>query len=569
MLEKDISEKISEILVIAIRKYFQENLPDTPFPEETDVFLQAAKDKQHGDMTSNIAMQLAKSAGVSPVKLSEGISARLQEEITKDELSSYVGKIEAKSGFINIWFSEKYHKKVLMIIKKEKGDFGRSRHGRGKHINLEFVSANPTGPLTIAHGRQAAIGDALSRILAFNGYRVTNEYYLNDLGRQVDLLGRSVEVRYRGLFGREEHMPEGGYMGGYIVDIAKEIKTEKGDGLLEKGSYAGEFFRKYAVDYMVKLIKKDLADFGVHFDVWTSQAELEGRREVEKVLDRLKKRGHTYEDGGARWFASTRFEDDKDRVVVKSDGSYTYLAPDIAYHDDKYRRGHDRLIDLLGPDHHGYVRRMKAAVQALGHEARSLDMLLVQLVTLLRGGEAVSMSTREGKFVSLREVMDEIGADVARFFFFMRRLDSHLDFDIGLAKEESADNPVFYIQYAHARICSIKKYSTMKFGRKQALRLAFQRARLDLLKHDAEKALVRQLGDFPLVARISADTLEPSKLLTYLNELARGFHAFYTECRVVSDDIALTKARLFLVECVRIVLANGLGLLNITLPERM
>jgi len=564
MFEKDISRKFSEIFLKSIRKYFQEKLPDTPFPEETDVCLQPTKDKQHGDMTSNVAMRLAKTASLSPAVLSEGIKDSLQKTVSKSGFSSYIGKIEAKSGFINFWFSDEYYETLLINVMKEKGDFGRSDHGRGKRVNLEFVSANPTGPLTIAHGRQAAIGDALSRILKFSGYRVTSEYYLNDFGRQINLLGRSVEVRYRGLFGKEEEMPEDGYMGDYVTDIAKEIRVKKGDSLLKQGPSTERFFREYAVDYMMKLIKKDLADFRVNFDTWTSQAAIEGRGEVEKVLGGLGKKGYIYEEDGARWFASTRFKDDKDRVVEKSDGSYTYLAPDIAYHNDKYGRGYDKLIDLLGPDHHGYIKRMKAAVQALGHEAKSLDILIVQLVTLLRGGEAVSMSTRKGEFVSLREVMDEIGTDVARFFFLVRRLDSHLDFDIELAKKESTDNPVFYMQYAHARICSIKKYS-----RKRALRLIFQRADLGLLKHKTEKELMRKLGEFPLAVWISADALEPSRLITYLNELARSFHSFYTECRVVSDDAALSKARMFLVECVRIVLANGLGLLNITLPEKM
>jgi arginyl-tRNA synthetase len=315
---------------------------------------------------------------------------------------------------------------------------------------------------------------------------------------------------------------------------------------------------------MMDMIKDDLSVFGVTFDMWTSQAAMEERKEVGIVLSELEKEGYIYEKEGAKWFASTRFGDEKDRVVVKSDGAYTYLAPDIAYHRDKYGRGYDRLIDLLGPDHHGYIKRMEAAVQAMGHSKKTLNMLIVQLVKLLRGGETVSMSTRKGEFISLREVIDEVGKDVARFFFLVRRLDSHLDFDIELAKKESSDNPVYYIQYAHARICSIHRYS-----RKHALSLFFQKTHLELLKAKEEKELMRKLVEFPLAVKASADALEPNRLLVYLNELARLFHSFYTECRVVSDNHALTKARLFLVECVRIVLANGLGLLNITFPEKM
>jgi len=393
---------------------------------------------------------------------------------------------------------------------------------------------------------------------------VKSEYYLNDIGRQISLLGKSVEVRYRNLFGENDVMPEDGYMGSYIGQIAEEVKSKEGDKYLKDGTAAEGFFKNYAVEYIMALINKDLKDFRVHFDIWTSQKKIEKDGEVQKVLGGLEDKGVIYEKDGAKWFASSTLGDDKDRVVVKSDGSYTYLAPDISYHNDKYRRGYDTLIDLLGPDHHGYIKRMKAAVEALGHDKGSLEILIVQLVTLLRNGEALSMSTRKGEFISLREVMDEVGTDVARFFFLTRRLDSHLDFDLELAKKESSDNPVFYIQYAHARICSIHRYS-----RKASLRLFFRKLDLSLLKHDAEKGLVRQLADFPLAVRISADTLEPARLIAYLNELARSFHSFYTECRVVTDDTSLTKARLFLVECARIVLSNGLKLLNITLPEKM
>ena len=564
MLGKDVSKRITGTLLKASRKYFSENLPDATFPEDIEVILEVTRDAQHGDLTSNIAMRLASEARKPPAEVAEGIVSSLRELLDKTHLSRFIGEIEVKAGFINFRFSDEYYRKLLEAIHTEEDNFGRSSDGQARHVNLEFVSANPTGPLTIAHGRQAAIGDALARILRFDGYKVTCEYYLNDIGRQIMLLGKSVEVRYLNLFGEEDEMPEDGYMGEYITDIAKEIKLKKGNGLLEKSSKTGNFFRDYAVKYMMHLITKDLDDFGVKFETWTSQASIEERKEVEEALGMLDKGGYLYEDGGAKWFASTKFGDDKDRVVVKSDGAYTYLAPDIAYHLDKYRRHYWKLIDLLGPDHHGYIKRMKAAVQALGHDAKSLDILIVQLVTLTKGGELISMSTRKGEFISLRELIDELGKDVTRFFFLSRKLDSHLDFDIDLAKKESSDNPVYYIQYAHARICSIKKFSQGK-----AFRLFFQKRRLGLLKAKEEKELIRKLGEFPFAVKASADALEPNRLIVYLNELARLFHSFYTECRVVSDDMALTKARLFLVECVRIVLANGLGLLNITLPEKM
>ncbi|MBD3426163.1 MAG: arginine--tRNA ligase [Candidatus Omnitrophica bacterium] len=564
MLGKDLSRRIAEALFKACRNYFQKNLPDKDFPEETDVALQLTRDIKHGDLTSNVAMRLASRAGMNPAQLGKGIIGEFEQQSRKDGISEFIGEVALAGGFINLRFSEDYFHKLLVNIEQQREDFGRSDEGHGQHVNLEFVSANPTGPLTIAHGRQAAIGDALSRILRFMGYQVTNEYYLNDYGRQIRLLGESVKVRYRNLCGRQEDMPEDGYMGDYIIDIAREIKEQKGEAMLGDDRQTDRFFQDHAVKYMMGLIEKDLEDFGVSFDTWTSQAGIEERKEVEQALSLLEEKGYIYDSEGARWFASSRLGDDKDRVVVKSDGSYTYLAPDIAYHMDKYSRGYTKLIDLLGPDHHGYIKRMKAAVQALGHDRSSLDILIVQLVTLLRGGEAVSMSTRKGEFISLREILQEIGKDVTRFFFLSRRLDSHLDFDIELAKKESADNPVFYMQYAHARICSIKKHREEKLPE-----LSFESTQLELLKEKQERALMRKLGEFPFAVKASCEALEPNRLIVYLNELARSFHSFYTECRVVSDDEELSKARLILVECVQIVLANGLGLLDIALPEKM
>lgn len=564
MFEKDISKKIADLLLRVCKDNFKENFPNLPFPESSDVFLQPTRDVKHGDLTTNIAMRLAKVTGCSPKELGESLLKQFNKTLEGTDLKPLIASVELEGAFINFRFSDEYYRRVLINISRLGSSYGKNNSGSTKRINLEYVSANPTGPLTIAHGRQAAIGDALSRILKFNGYRVTNEYYLNDVGRQINLLAKSVEVRYRELFGEKASMPEDGYVGGYIIDIAKEIRSKKGASALQHSSEKDNFFRDYVVKYIMKLIVDDLEDFGVVFDVWTSQEKIEKRKEVEKALGLLEKSGYIYTSEGAKWFASSRLGDDKDRVVVKSDGSFTYLAPDTAYHLDKYRRKYARLIDLLGPDHHGYINRMKAAVKALGHDPASLDILIVQLVTLFRNGEAVSMSTRKGEFISLREIMDEIGKDVARFFFLSRRLDSHLNFDIELAKKTSMDNPVYYIQYAHARICSIKQYS-----RRIAPRLAFKKTRLDLLTSQPEKELMRKLSEFPFAVKASADTLEPNKLIVYLNELARVFHSFYTECRVVSDDAALSKGRLFLVECVRIVLANGLSLLNISFPEKM
>jgi len=564
MSQKNDTSKISEIILKSLREYFAENVSGVSLPQNIEISLQLTKDKQFGDVTSNIAMQMASLAKKPPAVIAESVSVIINRMIEKEGLDGCIGKASAKSGFINLWYSDKYYQNLLVEVHNKKADFGRGDFGKGTRVNIEFVSANPTGPLTIAHGRQAAIGDALARIMRFVGYDVTCEYYLNDYGRQINILGKSVEIRYRNILGKDDPMPEDSYKGDYIITMAEEVKKRKGDALLEQGPGTDKYFREFSVEYMMEDIRRDLADFRVSFDVWTSQAGIEDRKEVEKVLKGLEEKGFVFEQEGAKWFASTRLGDDKDRVVIKSDGSYTYLAPDMAYHSDKYRRGFDRLIDLLGPDHQRIHKRMKAAVQAMGHDEKSLDILIVQLVTLLRNGELVRMSTRAGEFVSLRELMDEIGTDVTRFCFLTRRLDSHLDFDIEVAKKESADNPVFYIQYAHARICSI--------GRKVAelgLSVKLEAPKRFILTHDTEKALMRKLSEFPLAVKISVDILEPSKLVTYLNELSADFHAFYDKCKVITDDVELTAARLYLVEGVKIVLANGLNLLNISLPEKM
>lgn len=564
MRGKEVSQRISGILLEACRLYFHDNLPDIVFPSELDAAFQVAKDSRHADLSSNAAMRLASIAKRSPQQLADGIIPIFKKLLLDNGLSAYVGEPEFKGGFLNLRYSDGYYHGLLDDIQKEGASYGRGDIGLGKKVNLEYVSANPTGPLTIAHGRQAALGDALSRILRYTGYDVTNEYYLNDCGRQINMLGLSVEIRYRNLFGQPDALTEDCYQGEYIIDMAREVKEKHGDKYMTRGDDSSKFFRDFAVEYQMRDINKDLSDFGVKFDVFTSQAGIEARDEVSKTLKELEEKGFIYESEGAKWFASTRLGDDKDRVVKKSDGSYTYLAPDMAYHRFKYQRGFDWLIDLLGPDHHGYINRMKAAVQALGHDAKSLDILIVQLVTLLRGGEVVRMSTRKASFISLREIMDEIGKDVTRYCFLSRRLDSHLDFDIEVAKKESMDNPVYYVQYAYARICSIKKHS-----RKKWLSLFFAKTDLKLLKADGEVKLMRRLTEFPLAVAAAAEALEPNRIVAYLNELARDFHSFYTECRVVTDDAALTKARLYLVECVRIVLTNGLNLLNVDMPEKM
>jgi arginyl-tRNA synthetase len=564
MRGRDIAIHIEKELLASAKRYAGKNFPDMAFPDEIKSALQLTRESGHGDLSSNIAMRLASSFKRSPLEIGQGMIGEFKRSIKGTFLSEYIRETEMKGGFINFWLSDKFYRDLLMEIRARGAGYGKCTDGRGKKVNIEFVSANPTGPLTIAHGRQAAIGDALANILKYNGYTVTKEYYLNDVGNQINMLGESLQARYKNLSGENIPMPEDGYMGDYVVDMAEEIRNLTEKGSLREAGLSLRFFREYAVKCILKMIKTDLEDFRVKFDVWTRQSDIEHRREVESTLEELEKKGFIYTSEGARWFRSPDLGDDKDRVVVKSDGSYTYLAPDMAYHRDKYKRGFDRIIDLLGPDHHGYIKRMKAAVQALGHDKGSLDILIVQLVTLMRSGETVSMSTRKGEFISLRELLDDMGPDVTRFFFLSRRLDSHLDLDVDLAKKESSDNPVYYMQYAHARIRSIQKFSA------KTSRMAFlTRTRLELLTADGERQLMRKLSEFPFVIRSSAEALEPNRLLTYLNELARSFHSFYTTCRVVSEDPRLTKARLYLVESTRIVLANGLGVLNITLPEKM
>ncbi len=547
-------------------KNIPRKIPPEELPSPLKIELETPKDYKHGDLTTNVAMRLAKNFSLSSVKLAGAIKDEFRKLFAEKELGRIVSRIEVSApGFINFWFSREYLYNLLSQICKEKDIFGKNELGKGMKVNIEFVSANPTGPLTIAHGRQAAVGDALGRILEFSGYRVSKEYFINDVGAQVELLGKSIYSRYLSINGIERvEFPEDGYHGEYIKEIAEEFSNKHGKKFIEKKFENLRFISQFGVKYILKTIESDLGRFGVFFDRWFSQEKLSPRR-IESALDKLKAKGYIYEKDGATWFKSTSFGDDKDRVVIKRDGAFTYLAPDIAYHLDKYRRRFHRLIDIWGPDHHGYIPRLMAAVEALGFNRDSISILIVQLATLFRNGVALSMSTRKGEFITLKEVMDEVGCDVAKFFFLMRKLDSHLDFDLGLAKKNSLDNPVYYIQYAHARIASILDFSK---GLKNRLKNIKYNPRF--LESPEDALLLRMLCQFPLVIKASADMLEPYKVVDYLNELAKVFHNFYTKHRVVSDtDLQLTKARLTLVSGIKVVLANGLRLLGVSLPERM
>jgi len=529
-------------------------------PDDFEYDLHPPKETQHGDLSCNVAFRLAKITRQKPAEIAAQLKPLLEQKAGKD---SPIAKIEiAGNAFFNFYLHKKDLGSVLLQIHDQEKNYGRTKSGAGKKVILEFVSANPTGPLTIAHGRQAAVGDCLARILKFTGHEVYAEYYLNDAGRQMMLLSKSVWARYNELLGMEMSFPEDGYQGSYIRDIARDIiEKEKKEGLLrEPEEKAVEYCGHYAVKHLMHCIEEDLAKMGVHFDHYFSEKTLYAKKSVEHALQVLKDKGCLFEEEGALWFRSTSLGDDKDRVVRKSTGEYTYLAPDIAYHLSKYERGYNMLVNLWGPDHHGYIPRLKAACQALGYAPEAIHIGIVQLTTLFRKGQPVRMSTRAGEFVTLRELYDEVGVDATRFFFVMRRQESHLDFDLDLAKAQSQENPVYYLQYAHARIASLLKFSGQNVTNK---------VDLNLLSSPEEAELIGCLSQFPDFLDQASKSLEPYRLADYLRQVAACFHKFYSCHRIVTEDQPLTKARLLLADATRVVLRNGLELLGISQPESM
>ncbi len=511
-------------------------------------------DDRFGDLSTNIALRLAKPLKRAPRQVAELILDKLKDELAASGEPALFKEIKVEgAGFINFYLAESFFHSFLRELSKAGEKALRGSIGQGKSVLIEFVSANPTGPLSVAHARQAAVGDILARILDFCGYRVQREYYLNDKGNQINILGRSIELRLKELNGEKVVFPEDHYQGEYIKEIASGIK--------EKGLEIKDF-PEYGADYILAIIRDELKDFGVEFDSWFSQKKLEAGGQIEKILAELKDKGFVYEEGGAIWFKSTAFGDDKDRVVIKSDGSYTYLAPDIAYHQDKYRRGFNWMINLWGPDHHGYINRLKASVQAFGHDASSLSIVIVQLATIFRDGKPVQMSTRKGQYITLREVLDEVGRDAARFFFIMRKTDSHLDFDLEVAKKQTSENPVYYVQYAHARISGVLRQAKESGDGREA-------ADFTLLKEPEELRLAKKLWQFPYLLNACARTVDPYMLTVYLQELAETFHKFYDAHRVLGQEPALTSARLGLLSAVRTVISCGLGLAGVSSPEKM
>jgi len=517
-------------------------------------------DPSFGDLSSPAALSLAKIANRPPRDLAEELAARL------DLPSDLVERVEvAGAGYINLYLKADWWREGLREVLHQGNRYGSADAGKGRKVLVEFVSANPTGPLHVGHGRGAAVGDALANLLSFMGFEVKREYYINDAGTQMEILGRSVWARYQELLGRDASFPENGYRGGYIRDLASDLMEKRGKGVLElPPQEAIHFCRRFASAQILERIQKDLGHFGVSFDGWFSEESLYEHGEIQGSIAELEEKGLTYRKEGALWFSSTRFGDDKDRVLIRETGEPTYFASDVAYHANKFRRGFSLLIDIWGADHHGYIPRMKALVQALGYPADSLQVLLVQLVNLLRGSKPVAMSTRAGEFVSLEEVISEVGADAARFLFLTRRCDSHLDFDLEVAKAQSMENPVYYVQYAHARLCSVTREA-----KKAGHDLEGLNPDLSLLTQEEELALVKALVLYPEILQASVLSYEPHRITAYLQELAGRIHSYYNKYRFLSDDREGSEARLYLAQAMLVVLKSALSLLGVAAPQRM
>jgi arginyl-tRNA synthetase len=552
-------EKIRTLLAAALASAFSKGIfTEIDIPEYA---LEIPREKGHGDFAANIAMMLAKPLRSAPGK----IAGVLVQEIQSAE--SFLERVEvAGPGFINFYLRRDWVHSELNLILEMKGSYGRSEIGRGEKIQVEFVSANPTGLLHMGNARGAALGDSLADLLAFAGYDISREYYINDAGNQIENFALSLEARYLQILGQPAQLPEEGYHGQDILETMKGFVSKYQDRYLQApGSDRRQVMVEYALGEKIAEIRKTLEDFGVVYDLWFSEQTLHDSGSVQKVLDLLAQKGFLVEEEGAVWFKATELGLEKDEVLIRGNGMPTYFAVDIAYHLDKIREGFTKIINIWGADHHGHVARMKAALQALGCDPEILQVILMQLVRLYSGGEIVRMSKRTGNFVSLEELVEEVGRDAARYFFVMRSPDSHLDFDLDLAKSTSNDNPVYYIQYAHARISSVFRQLEELGG---SLPVPGG-ADLSLLAEEQEILLIHKLADFPGEIVDSARDLAPHRVARYLHELAGEFHSFYNAHRIICDDPRLTGARLVLAAAVQIVLANGLGLLSLSAPEKM
>ena len=586
-----MKQQVKDLLGNALERLAADGLlPATGLP---NVQVERTRDPSHGDFSSNAAMVLAKQARTKP----RDLAARLVEALPA---SASIERVEiAGPGFINFFLAPAAYLSLVPRILAAGPAYGRSNQGAGKRVQVEFVSANPTGPLHVGHGRGAAYGAVVADLLAAMGFDVHREYYVNDAGRQMDILATSVWLRYLELCGEELPFPSNGYKGDYVWDIAAALHREHGDdyrhvvgkvfegvppdepdggdkethvdALIERarhllGDNRYRLVFELGLNRILDDIRDDLSLFGVDYDEWYSERSLTESGAVNKAIERLRDAGHLYEREGALWFRSSGFGDEKDRVLVRENGQSTYFASDIAYHMDKLERGFERVIDVWGADHHGYVPRVKAALTALGDDPDKLDVLLVQFAILYRGGEKVQMSTRSGEFVTLRQLRKEVGKDAARFFYVMRRCEQHLDFDLDLAKSQSADNPVYYVQYAHARVCSVLRQAADKG---LAVDPSPGETNLELLVEAHEQALLRTLSRYPEVVEAAAFTEEPHQLTHYLRELANDFHTYYNAHQFLVDDQRLRDARIKLILAVRQVLRNGLDLLGVSAPPSM
>jgi len=540
------------------------------------LFLEFPKDPRFGDLASTVALNLARQERQAPRAIAEAIRDGLEDP------TGLLAEVTIEGpGFINFRFSHRFWSECLAEI--ERADYGRTDLGKGRRVLVEYVSTNPTGPLHVGHGRGAVIGDVLARLLAAAGFDVVREYYVNDAGKQIATLGHSMQARLLQAFGEEASVPEDGYPGEYLLDLAREhrealaaeVARTSGVGLpsgprvpamlRDAGEKCAAVCGRRAAGWLLDIIRDDLASLGITFDSFVSEQQLRDAGVVGTALRELEEKGLLYTDDGALWFRSTRFGDEKDRVVQRSDGELTYFASDIGYHIQKLARGFERLIDVWGADHHGYIARVKAGIQAMGRDPSLLDVILVQLVRITRGGEPVRMGKRTGEFITMREVVEEVGPDAARFFFLMRKADSHLDFDLELAKKQSAENPVFYVQYAHARICSVFRQAE----RDGVVVPAASDARLECLVAPEEQEVVRLLARFPDVVEEAASELEPHRIVFFLIEAAGAFHRFYNRHRILGSEADLCSARLYLAAAARRVLRTGLDLLGVRAPESM
>ena len=544
-----IETNLKHALQEAVQKAFSQEL------SEDNIVIEIPKDKSHGDYSTNVAMQLTRMLKNNPRKIAEGILEALDKDKADIESCDIAGP-----GFINFKIKNTSLAKIIETVMKEGDDFGHNDTGHNIKVNVEYVSANPTGDLHLGHARGAAWGDCITRLMKASGYDVCREYYVNDAGNQIINLGKSLQARYREYLGLEFVLPEDGYHGEDVKNIAIELAKTYKETYVEENEENLRFFKEKGIEFELDKIKRDLDNFRVHFDVWSSEQKIRDDGKVEKALEVLAEKGMTYEKDGALWFATTRFQDDKDRVLRKSDGSYTYLVPDIAYHKDKLDRGFDLLVDLLGADHHGYIPRLKASIEALGNDPEKLQVDIIQMVRLVENGEEVKMSKRLGNAVTIRELCDEVGVDAVRYFFVQRAVDTHFDFDLGLARKQSNDNPVYYAQYAHARMCSILRQAPeMKDAEN-----------FDLLTHEKEIALMKYINEFTNVVADAAKTRAPHKVCNYIQKLAAYFHSFYNACKVIDmEHEDLSAQRLALLKATKITLKNALELIGVEAIEKM